>query len=51
MSTAWSPAFAEPGPRLAHLNGEIFYSLKEAHIVIEQSRKHFNTVRADPERI
>jgi transposase InsO family protein len=28
------------------LNGEIFYSLKEADVVIEQWRKHFNTIRA-----
>jgi putative transposase len=27
------------------LNGEIFYSLKEAQIVIQQWRKHYNTVR------
>ncbi len=27
------------------LNGEIFYSLKEAQIVIEQWRKHYNTAR------
>ena len=27
------------------LNGEIFYTLKEAQIVIEQWRKHYNTVR------
>ena len=27
------------------LNGEIFYSLKEAQIVIEQWRKHYNTKR------
>jgi putative transposase len=27
------------------LNGEIFYSLKEAQIVIEQWRKHDNTLR------
>ena len=27
------------------LNGEIFYSLKEAKVVIEQWRKHYNTVR------
>jgi hypothetical protein len=27
------------------LNGEIFYSLKEGQIVIEQWRKHYNTVR------
>ena len=27
------------------LNGEIFYSLKEAQIVIERWRKHYNTIR------
>jgi transposase InsO family protein len=27
------------------LNGEIFYSLKEAQIVIGQWRKHYNTIR------
>ena len=27
------------------LNGKIFYSLKEAMIVIEQWRKHYNTIR------
>jgi putative transposase len=27
------------------LNGEIFYSLREAAIVIEQWRKHYNTIR------
>jgi putative transposase len=27
------------------LNGEIFYSLKEARVVIEQWRKHYNTIR------
>jgi transposase InsO family protein len=27
------------------LNGEIFYSLKEARIIIEQWRNHYNTVR------
>jgi putative transposase len=27
------------------LNGEIFYSLKEAQIVIEQWRRQYNTVR------
>ena len=27
------------------LNGEIFYSLKEAKIAIEQWRRHYNTVR------
>ncbi len=27
------------------LNGEIFYTLKEAQIVIEQWRRHYNTIR------
>ncbi len=27
------------------LNGEIFYTLKEARVVIEQWRRHYNTVR------
>src|SRR5664280_2978191 len=27
------------------LNGEIFYSLKEAQVVIEQWRRHYNAVR------
>ncbi len=27
------------------LNGEIFYTLKEAQIIIEQWRKHYNTKR------
>ena len=27
------------------LNGEIFYSLKEAQIIIEQWRRHYNTKR------
>ena len=27
------------------LNGEIFYSLKEAKIIIEGWRRHYNTVR------
>jgi transposase InsO family protein len=27
------------------LNGEIFYSLKEAQVVIGQWRKHYNTIR------
>lgn len=27
------------------LNGEIFYTLKEAQVVIEQWRKHYNTIR------
>ncbi len=29
----------------ALLNGEIFYSLKEAQIVIEQLRRHYKTIR------
>jgi transposase InsO family protein len=32
-------------PRDELLNGEIFYSLKEAKILIEQWRQHYNTVR------
>ena len=28
------------------LNGEIFYSLKEAQVVIEQGRKEYNTRRS-----
>jgi hypothetical protein len=27
------------------LNGEIFYSLREAQIIIESWRRHYNTVR------
>jgi len=27
------------------LNGEIFYSLKEGQVLIEQWRKHYNTIR------
>jgi transposase InsO family protein len=27
------------------VNGEIFYSLKEAQVVIEQWRGHYNTIR------
>jgi transposase InsO family protein len=27
------------------LNGEIFYSLKEARVIIEQWRNHYNTIR------
>src|SRR5687767_8392269 len=29
------------------LDGEVFYSLSEAQIVIESWRRHFNTVRPD----
>ena len=28
-----------------HLNGEVFYTLREAQILIERSRRHYNTVR------
>src|SRR5580658_7621298 len=27
------------------LNGEIFYNLKEAQVIIERWRKHYNTIR------
>jgi transposase InsO family protein len=27
------------------LNGEIFYTLREAQVVIEQWRRHYNTLR------
>jgi len=27
------------------LNGEVFYSLKEAQVVVEMWRTHYNTVR------
>jgi hypothetical protein len=30
------------------LNGEIFYSLKEAQVVIEQWRKHYNRASQHP---
>jgi hypothetical protein len=33
------------GRTIELLNGEIFYSLKEGQIVIEQWRKHYNTIR------
>jgi len=33
------------------LNGEIFYSLKEGQIVIEEWRKHYNTVRPHSARL
>jgi hypothetical protein len=34
-----------PGLRDELLDGEIFYSLKEAKIVIESWRRHYNTLR------
>ena len=53
------PLFIEPGSPLENgycksfngklrdecLDGEIFYSLKEAQVVIEMWRKHYNTER------
>ena len=33
------------------LNGEIFYTLKEAQIVIESWRRHYNTVRPHSSRL
>ncbi len=53
------PTFIEPGSpwengyvesfngrmRDELLNGEIFYTIKEAQVIIEQWRKHYNTVR------
>ena len=35
-----SPTFARYS-----LNGEVFYSLREAQIIIEEWRKHYNTKR------
>jgi transposase InsO family protein len=32
-------------PKTEFLNGEIFYSLREAQILIEEWRKHYNTKR------
>ncbi len=51
--------YSEPGPpwengynesfngklRDEHLNGEIFYTPKEAKVLIEQWRRHYNTIR------
>jgi putative transposase len=53
------PLFIEPGPPLENgyfeyvngkmryelLSGEIFFSLREAQVVIENWRRHYNTVR------
>ena len=41
------PGSGEIGSELRHdlLNGEIFYSLKEARIVIEQWRERYNAIR------
>ncbi len=35
-----------PNGNGSHLNGEIFYSLREAQVVIEQWRIHYNTKRS-----
>jgi putative transposase len=48
ISGTWPPGHCESfNGKLCDelLNGEIFYSLKEAQIVIEQWRKHYNTIR------
>lgn len=45
MPEAWTSLAAEPMPRLPHLNGEIFYSLAEAKVLIEAWRRHYNTIR------
>ena len=45
MPVRKAPASPEPKPRLRHLNGEIFYTLEEARVVIEGWRQHYNTVR------
>lgn len=44
----WEDGYCESfneKPRDELLNGEIFYSLKEAKFVIKQWRKHYNTVK------
>ena len=44
----WENCYCEPiNEKLCDelFNGEIFYSLKEAQIVIEQQREHYNTIR------
>jgi len=45
MPVRKAPASPEPKPRLRHLNGEIFYSLAEAKIIIEAWRRYYNTER------
>ena len=44
----WENGYCESfngGMRDELLNGEIFYSLREAQIIIEEWRKHYNTER------
>jgi transposase InsO family protein len=41
----WENGYCESLLRDECLNGEIFYSLKEAQVVIEMWRNHYNTVR------
>lgn len=36
---------ARSGDFPAGMNGEVFYSLREAQILIEKWRRHYNTVR------
>jgi len=45
MPVRKAPASPEPKPRLRHLNGEIFYSLAEAKVIIEAWRRYYNTER------
>ncbi len=47
LGSPWENGYCESfNGKLRHelLNGEIFYSLKEAKTVIEQWRKHYNTM-------
>jgi transposase InsO family protein len=46
ISMAQGKTVRKPAGVWGYLNGEFFCSLKEAQIVIEQWRKHFNTIRA-----
>lgn len=41
MPVRKAPASPEPKPRLRHLNGEIFYSLAEAKVIIEAWRRYY----------
>ena len=43
FAACWKRAYARFRDEL--LNGEIFYTLKEAQIIIEQWRRHYNTQR------
>src|SRR5215218_2082819 len=44
-SRASMPGFGTVGSAAANLDGEIFYSLREAQVVIESWRHHYNQVR------